>query len=157
MKITLISIGKTDEQYILEGIQKYLKRLKHYLAFSTVEIPDIKNVKNMSPVLQKEKEGKTMLKYIPKNAYVIILDEKGKEYGSLEFSDFISRKMLHGISHLCFLIGGPYGFSSEIRERARFSLSLSKLTFSHQMVRLFFVEQVYRAFTIIKGEPYHHE
>lgn len=156
MKITMICIGKIDEQYIREGIQKYLNRIKHYITFTMVEIPDVKNSKSMTQVLQKEKEGELFLRHI-QQGYVILLDEKGTEFRSVEFSKFLDQKMTTGVSHLYFLIGGPYGFSDKVRERANYSVSLSRLTFSHQMVRLFFVEQVYRAFTIMKGQPYHHE
>lgn len=157
MKITLICIGKVDENYVREGVQKFLTRLKHYVTFNIIEIPDIKNTKNMSHPLQKDKEGELFLKHIQHQGYVILLDEKGKEFRSIEFSRFLSQKMVAGVSAVYFLIGGPYGFSDKIRERANYSISLSRLTFSHQMIRLFFVEQVYRAFTIMKGEPYHHE
>ncbi len=157
MKITLLCIGKTDDKFIQEGIDKYLKRLKHYITFQIVVIPDIKNVKNLSESQQKEKEADAFKKHISNLDHVVLLDERGKEYRSLEFSSFIEKKMVAGVQHVVFLIGGPYGFSDEIKQRANSFVSLSKMTFSHQMVRLFFVEQIYRAFTIMKGEPYHHE
>ena len=157
MKITLLCIGKTDDKFIQEGIDKYLKRLKHYITFRIVVIPDIKNVKNLSESQQKEKEAEAFKKHISTLDHVVLLDERGKEYRSLEFSSFIEKKMVAGVQHVVFLIGGPYGFSDEIKQRANSFVSLSKMTFSHQMVRLFFVEQIYRAFTIMKGEPYHHE
>lgn len=157
MKITLLCIGKTDDKFIQEGIDKYLGRLKHYITVNTIVIPDVKNVKNMSQSQQMEKESDLFLKQINPQDYVVLLDERGKEFRSIEFSDFLSKKMVAGISNMVFLIGGPYGFSDKVRDRANYLVSLSKMTFSHQMVRLFFVEQVYRAFTILKNEPYHHE
>lgn len=157
MKITLVCIGKTDDKFIQEGIDKYLKRLKHYVTFNIVVIPDVKNVKNLSQDQQMEKESEMFLKQIGNQDFVVLLDEKGKEFRSIEFSDYLSKKMVTGTTHMVFLIGGPYGFSDKVRERANFLVSLSKMTFSHQMVRMFFVEQVYRAFSIMKGEPYHHE
>ena len=157
MKITLACIGKTDEKFIQEGIDKYLKRLKHYINFNIVVIPDVKNVKNMSESQQKEKEAELFMKQINNGDLVILLDEKGKEFRSIEFSNYLEQKMVSSVQHMIFLIGGPYGFADTIRERANYKISLSKMTFSHQMVRMFFVEQVYRAFSIMKGEPYHHE
>jgi len=157
MKISLICIGKTDEKFIQEGIDKYLKRLKHYISFQLLVLPDVKNVKNLSESQQKEKEGELLFKQLSTQDFVILLDERGKEIRSVEFARYFERKMLASTQHMVFLIGGPYGFSDEIIQRANDKISLSKLTFSHQMVRLFFVEQVYRAFSILKGEPYHHE
>lgn len=157
MKITLVCIGKTDDKFIQEGIDKYLGRLKHYITFNIVVIPDVKNVKNMSKLQQMEKESELFFKQISNQDFVVLLDERGKEFSSVEFSNYLSQRMVSGTSHMIFLIGGPYGFAEKVRERANFLVSLSKMTFSHQMVRLFFVEQVYRAFTIMKGEPYHHE
>ena len=157
MKITLLCIGKTDDKYIQEGIDKYYKRLKHYITFNIVVLPDVKNVKNLSQSQQKEKEAELFNKHIQNTDYVVLLDERGKEYSSLEFSSFLEKKMIASVHHIVFLVGGPYGFSEEIKQRANSLVSLSKMTFSHQMVRLFFVEQIYRAYTIMKGEPYHHE
>lgn len=157
MKISLVCIGKTDEKFIQEGIDKYLKRLKHYINFQLLVMPDVKNVKNLSESQQKEKEGELLLKQIGNSDFVILLDEKGKEFRSVEFAGFLEQKALASVQHLVFLIGGPYGFSDTVISRANDKISLSKLTFSHQMVRLFFVEQVYRGFSILKGEPYHHE
>lgn len=157
MKITLVCIGKTDDKFIQEGIDKYLSRLKHYISFNIVVVPDVKNVKNMSQAQQMEKESELFLKQINNQDFVVLLDEKGKEFRSVEFSDYLSKKMVSGVTHMVFLIGGPYGFSQKVRDRANYLVSLSKMTFSHQMVRMFFVEQVYRAFSIMKGEPYHHE
>lgn len=157
MKITLLCIGKTDDKFIQEGIDKYVKRLKHYITFNIIVLPDVKNVKNLSEAQQKEKEAELFNKNIQSGDFVVLLDERGKEYRSLEFSLFLEKKMVASVQHMIFLIGGPYGFAEEIKQRANSAVSLSKMTFSHQMVRLFFVEQIYRAFTIMKGEPYHHE
>ena len=157
MKITLLCIGKTDDKYIQEGIEKYIKRLKHYISFQILILPDVKNVKNLSEAQQKEKESELFNKNIQPSDFVVLLDEHGKEFRSLEFSDFLEKKMVASVQHMVFLIGGPYGFALDLKQRANSAVSLSKMTFSHQMVRLFFVEQVYRAFTIMKGEPYHHE
>lgn len=157
MKITLLCIGKTDDGFILSGMENYLKRLKHYIPFQMQVIPDIKNAKNLTQEQQKQKEGELLLKNIQKLDFIVLLDERGKEYTSMQFSTFIEQKMVGSVNHLVFVIGGPYGFSEEVYQRANQQLSLSKMTFSHQMIRLFFVEQVYRAFTIMRGEPYHHE
>src|SRR5690606_10081037 len=157
MKITLLCIGKTDDGFILSGMENYMKRLKHYIPFQMQVIPDIKNAKNLTQEQQKQKEGELLLKNIQKLDFIVLLDERGKEYTSMQFSTFIEQKMVGSVNHLVFVIGGPYGFSAEVYQRANQQLSLSKMTFSHQMIRLFFVEQVYRAFTIMRGEPYHHE
>ncbi len=157
MKISLLCIGKTDDKFIQEGIDKYLKRLKHYITFNISILPDVKNVKNMSVAQQMDKEADFFLKNLTNTDFVVLLDEKGKEFRSVEFADYLQQKMVTSVQHVVFLIGGPYGFDKRVKERANAQMSLSKLTFSHQMVRLFFVEQVYRAFTIMKGEPYHHE
>jgi len=157
MKITLMAIGKTDDSYILEGLEKYLKRLKHYIKFEILIIPDLKKTKNLSEDEQKTKESELFLKNITHSDYVVVLDERGTEMSSMHFADFINKRMIASVPHLVFLIGGPYGFDQSIYQRANYKISLSKLTFSHQMIRLFFVEQVYRAFSILKGEPYHHE
>lgn len=157
MKITLLAIGKTDDAYILEGIDKYLKRLKHYIKFEIIIIPDLKNTKNLSEDEQKTKEAELFFKYIQNTDQLVVLDEKGTELSSLQFADFLNKRMIGSVQNLVFLIGGPYGFDQSIYQRANYKISLSKMTFSHQMIRLFFVEQVYRAFTILKGEPYHHE
>lgn len=157
MKITLLCIGKTDDKYLIEGIDKYLKRLKFYINFNLIVIPDIKNSKNLSEDQQKEKEALVIQKYINPQDTVVLLDEFGKEFRSIDFSTYLEKSMVNSIQHLIFIIGGPYGFDQQIYERANQKISLSKMTFSHQMIRLFFVEQVYRAFSIMKGEPYHHE
>lgn len=157
MKITLLAIGKTDDKYILDGIEKYAKRLKHYIPFSIVEIPDLKNTKNLSTEQQKSKEAELIKKNLTPTDHLVLLDEKGKDYTSVQFSGFLNKKMVSGLQNLVFVIGGPYGFDQAIYDMASDKVSLSKMTFSHQMVRLFFTEQIYRGFTILKGEPYHHE
>lgn len=157
MKINLICISKTTEHYLTEGISIYEKRLQHYCKFNRVEIPDLKNAKNLSKEQQKQKEAELILSKITNQDFVVLLDEKGKEFTSLQFSNEINKWMNQSISSVVFIIGGPYGFDQSIYDRANQKISLSKLTFSHQMVRLFFVEQLYRAYSILKGEPYHHE
>ena len=157
MKVKLVCIGKTDKEYIIEGVKEYEKRLKHYISFESVLLPDIKNSKNLTEIQQKEKEGEVLLSQIKESDYVIILDEKGKEYSSVEFSKMIEKQMVAGLKTLVFIVGGPYGFSKQMYDRANAKISLSQMTFSHQMVRLIFTEQLYRAMTILKGEPYHHE
>ena len=157
MKITLIVVGKTDKKYILEGFAEYEKRLSHYCKFEVKVIPDIKNSKSMTASVQMQKEGELILGTIRTSTEIILLDERGSEYSSVEFAKFIEKKGVAGQSELTFIIGGPYGFSPEIKAKASSMISLSKLTFSHQIVRLIFMEQLYRVMTIIKGEPYHHE
>ncbi len=157
MKIKLIAIGKTDNKNLIQLIDDYQKRLNHYIKFDLEIIPDIKNVKNLSENLQKEKEGEFILKRISATDQLILLDEKGYEFRSIEFSRFLQKKMNSGIKQLVFVIGGPYGFSEKLYQKAQGKVSLSKMTFSHQMIRLFMVEQLYRGFTILKNEPYHHE
>ena len=157
MKILLLTIGNTDKKYMREGIDDYVKRLSFYIPFETKVIPDLKNRNNLSVELQKEKEGQLILNQIIQGDNVILLDERGAEFSSLEFSKWIEKKMIAGTRQLVFVIGGPFGFSKMVYQRADFKISLSQLTFSHQMVRLVFVEQIYRAMTIIKNEPYHHE
>lgn len=157
MKITLLCIGKTDEGFVQTGIANYMKRLKHYINFEMLVLPDIKNVKNLSQEQQKTKEGELILKQTSALDFVILLDERGKEFRSLDFSKFIEQKLVSSVNHLIFVIGGPYGFSPDVYARANQQISLSKMTFSHQMIRMFFVEQLYRAFTIMRNEPYHHE
>jgi 23S rRNA (pseudouridine1915-N3)-methyltransferase len=157
MQITLIAIGKTDSVDLEQLISIYDKRLQHYIKFQFQIIPDIKNSKNLSEVQQKEKEGELILGQLQSSDVLILLDERGKQYTSLEFSQFLQKKMNSGIKNLVLAIGGPYGFSDAIYARANGKISLSKMTFSHQMVRLFLVEQLYRGFTILRNEPYHHE
>lgn len=156
MKITLIAIGKTEDKYLIEGIDKYINRLKHYINFSFLAIPDVKNVKNLSEAQQKAKEAELLHKQINNGDVVVLLDEKGKKYSSVEFSNYLNKQMVGSVQHLIFIIGGPYGFNDTIYKRANALISLSDMTFSHQMIRLFFVEQLYRGFSILKGEPYHH-
>ncbi|MBT8317028.1 MAG: 23S rRNA (pseudouridine(1915)-N(3))-methyltransferase RlmH [Lutibacter sp.] len=157
MKIKLLAIGKTDDKNLQLLTETYQNRLKHYINFEFEIIPDIKNVKNLSETQQKEKEGELILKKLIATDILILLDEKGKEFRSIDFSSYLQKKMNSGIKQLVLVIGGPYGFSETIYKKAQGKISLSKMTFSHQMIRLFFVEQLYRAFTILKNEPYHHE
>lgn len=156
MKICLLVIGKTDAAYIRAGIEEYEKRLTRYISYEMKVLPDVKNSKNMSEELQKEKEGDMLLEQFQTTDCVVLLDENGKQYSSVGFSDFLAQKMLNGIKRLVFVIGGPYGFAEKIYQRGNEKMSLSKMTFSHQMVRMIFAEQLYRGMTIIKGEPYHH-
>jgi len=157
MKITLLAVGKTEDSYLIEGIEKYLSRLKHYIGFNFIIIPDIKNTKNLSQAQQKSKEAELILKQINNPDMVILMDERGKKYSSVQFADFLNKQMIGSVQQLVFVIGGPYGFDESVYKRANGRISLSDMTFSHQMVRLFFAEQLYRAFSILKGEPYHHE
>lgn len=157
MKISLIAVGKTEDKYLIEGIEKYLNRLKHYIGFSLNIIPELKNTKNLTEAQQKGKEAELILKQLNNSDVLVLLDEKGKKYTSVQFSQYINKQMIGSVQNLVFVIGGPYGFDESIYKRANYSVSLSEMTFSHQMVRLFFVEQLYRAFTILKNEPYHHE
>ena len=156
MKSELIVIGKTVDKHIIACIEDYNKRISHYMSFGITTIPNIKDTKNMSEDVQKEKEGEMILKMIQHSDHVVLLDEHGKSFRSIEFAEWIEQKQIHA-RKLVFVIGGPYGFSPKVYERANEKLSLSKMTFSHQMIRLIFIEQIYRACTIIKGEPYHHE
>lgn len=157
VKILVLAIGKTDEQWVQEALLKYSKRLQHYLPFEFEVITDLKNTKNLSEAQQKEKEGALILKKLNPTDKVVLLDEKGKEYRSVEFANHLQQQMNSGVKRLVFIIGGPYGFSPELYAKAQGKLALSKMTFSHQMIRPFFVEQLYRAMTILKNEPYHHE
>ena len=156
MKVKLILVGKTDLKYINEGNAEYQKRLKHYLPTEIVIIPDIKNTKNLSEKQQKNKEGELILNQIKEGGFIVLLDENGKQFSSVEFSKFVEKQMVSGLRNLIFIVGGPYGFSEDVYKKANVKISLSKMTFSHQMVRLIFLEQLYRAMTILKGEPYHH-
>ncbi|MEM7485950.1 MAG: 23S rRNA (pseudouridine(1915)-N(3))-methyltransferase RlmH [Bacteroidota bacterium] len=157
MQITLIAIGKTDSRELSNLITIYEERLKHYVKFELIIIPDIKNSKNLSEVLQKQKEGELILKHCKPSDTLILMDEKGRQLSSVEFSTFLQKKMNSGIKNLVMVIGGPYGFSESVYKRCDTKMSLSKMTFSHQMVRLFIVEQIYRGFTILRNEPYHHQ
>ncbi len=156
MTIKLLSIGKTDSKELQLLIDDYQKRLGFYNKFKLDIIPDIKNAKNLSEERQKQKEGELILKQLKPTDVLILLDENGKQMDSVRFALYLQKHMNSGIKQLVFAIGGPYGFSQEVYDKAQGKLSLSKMTFSHQMVRLFFVEQLYRAFTILKNEPYHH-
>ena len=156
MKITLLAIGKTDHKQLQLLIEEYTKRLGFYISFSFEVIPDIKKAKNLSEKLQKQAEGNEIMKRISTSDTLILLDENGKTYTSVGFSEFLQKKMNSGLKNLVFVIGGPYGFSEDIYKRANGKISLSAMTFSHQMVRLFFIEQLYRGFTILRNEPYHH-
>ena len=155
MKIKIITIGRTDEAYLKAGIDKYFTRLKHYIAVELKEIPGVKLGKKQNIHLQKEAEGKEILKFLSKSDFVVLLDESGKEFNSVGFSKFIQKRMNTGID-LTFVIGGPFGFSETVYSKSNIKIALSQMTFSHQMVRLFFAEQLYRSFTILKGEKYHH-
>lgn len=157
MNIKLLAIGKTDNKQLILLIDEYKKRLKHYVKFDIEIIPDIKNVKNLSIDQQKIKEGDLILSKLKSTDQLILLDDKGKHYTSVEFSSYLQKKMSSGLKQLVFVIGGPYGFSEAVYKESQGKLSLSKMTFSHQMIRLFIVEQIYRGFTILKNEPYHHE
>ena len=157
MNIRLIAIGKTDNKDLQSLINDYTKRLSFYVKFDLEIIPDIKNVKNLSEAQQKEKEGELILAKIGPTDQLILLDENGKTFSSVGFSDYLQKKMNAGIKTLVFVIGGPYGFSESVYQKAQGKVSLSEMTFSHQMVRLFVIEQMYRGFTILKHEPYHHQ
>jgi 23S rRNA (pseudouridine1915-N3)-methyltransferase len=157
MNIKLITIGKTDDQQLQQLITAYQKRLSFYIKFDLEIIPDLKNVKSLSEIQQKEKEGELILSKIGATDHLVLLDENGKSFSSVEFSVELQKKMNSGIKTLVFVVGGPYGFSPEVYQKAQGKISLSPMTFSHQLVRLFFVEQLYRAFTILRNEPYHHQ
>ena len=156
MKITLLTVGKTDKDWVRQGLDIYVSRLKHYIPFGIVEIPELKNVSALSKEQIKNKEGELILKNIRQTDDVILLDERGKEYTSVELAKIIQDKISYAGKDIVFVIGGAYGFSDAVYQRSNSKLSLSKMTFSHQMVRAIFAEQIYRAFTIMRGEPYHH-
>lgn len=157
MNIRLLAIGKTDNKNLQMLMDEYSKRLGFYVKFDMEVIPDLKNVKNLSEKLQKEKEGELILAKITATDQLILLDENGASFSSVGFSDYLQKKMNSGVKTLVFVIGGPYGFSDEVYAKAQGKISLSAMTFSHQMVRLFVIEQLYRGFTILKNEPYHHQ
>ena len=157
MKIKLLAIGKTDNKNLVSLVDEYTKRLKYYVKFELEIIPDLKNAKNLSEFEQKEKEGELILKKLQATDQLILLDDKGKMFSSKEFSQYLQKKMNAGIKQLVFINGGPYGFSEQVYSKAQGKISFSKMTFSHQMIRLFVVEQIYRGFTILRNEPYHHE
>lgn len=156
MKITLLVVGKTTDARLQTMIDDYQQRLKHYIPFEMVVIPDLRNAKALTQAQIKEQEGIEILRRITPSMDVILLDEHGHEYRSIEYAQWIQKKMAAG-RDVTFIVGGPYGFSPAVYERANGKISLSKMTFSHQMIRLFFTEQIYRAMTILRGEPYHHE
>lgn len=156
MKITLLVVGKTTDTHIDSLIQEYLKRLTHYVPFALQVIPEIRNTKALTLEQQKQAEGELILRSISPSTKMILLDEHGQELRSIEYAEYLQRAMLSG-QDVVFVVGGPYGFSDAVYQRSNGKISLSKMTFSHQMVRLFFVEQTYRAMTILRGEPYHHE
>lgn len=157
MKITLLTVGKTDKDWVKQGMDIYLSRLKHYIPFSVVEIPELKNVSALTKDQIKAREGELILKNVRPADDLILLDERGKEYASVELAKVIQDKITYAGKDIVFVIGGAYGFSDTVYSRANSKISLSRMTFSHQMVRAIFIEQIYRAFTIMKGEPYHHE
>jgi len=157
MKIALLQTGKTTEKYVNEGIELYSARIRNYSGFEVITIPDIKNTGKMSPGEVMTREGKKILSLIGKNDFVILLDERGDELRTVDFARWIEKQSMISGKRMLFVIGGPWGFADEVKEAAGFTLSLSKMTFPHQLVRVLFLEQLYRALTIIKGERYHHE
>ncbi len=157
MTITLLAVGKTDNTELISLIEVYKNRLNHYIKFQFEIIPDLKKTKHLSENEQKQKEGELILKKINSTDALVLLDENGKQFDSIGFSSYLQKHMNSGIKQLVFVIGGPYGFSDDVYRKANGKISLSKMTFSHQMVRLFFIEQLYRGFTILRNEPYHHQ
>ena len=157
MKIILLTVGKTTSGYLSQGIEEYSRRIAHYADFSVRCLSDARNTRNMTQQQQRQAEGRLILAALEKSDYVVLLDEHGKMPTSVDFAQWLQRRMASGLKRLVLLVGGPYGFSEEVRQRANEQLSLSKMTFPHELVRLIFVEQLYRAFTILNHEPYHHE
>jgi 23S rRNA (pseudouridine1915-N3)-methyltransferase len=157
MKISLFVVGKTNHNYLSPGIDDYTKRINHYIPFNIQYIADAKNTKNLSQAQQKQAEGQNLLNAFDKSDYVVLLDERGKEFTSKDFSSFIEKKMQTVAKRLVFVVGGPYGFSEDVYQRANEKISLSKMTFPHDLIRLIFTEQLYRSFTIMNNEPYHHD
>ena len=157
MEIELLTVGKSTIRFVEDGIAEYSKRLKHYIPYSIKSLPDVKNASKMDQAKQKEAEGEKILDAISNSDFIVLLDERGKQYSSIEFSAFLEKQMTSGRRKVVFVVGGPYGLSQPVYDRADSLLSLSKMTFNHEMVCLFFTEQVYRAMTILRGEPYHHE
>ncbi len=157
MKIILLQTGKTTEKYISQGVEEYAGRIRKYNPFEIITLADLRNTKSMPVAEQKSREGKKILESVATDDFMIVLDEKGKEFTTAEFAGQLSKIFLQSKKRILFVIGGPYGFSAEVYERADMKISLSRLTFTHQMVRLLFAEQLYRIFTVIKGDPYHHE
>lgn len=157
MEIELLTVGKTTIPFVIAGIEEYSRRLKHYVPYRITSVPDVRRGKGMAPDRQKELEGEQILGHFAPGDYVVLLDERGKEFSSMEFASWMERQMVSGRKRVVFVIGGPYGFSQAVYDRADGKVSLSRMTFNHEMVRLFFTEQIYRAMTILRGEPYHHE
>lgn len=157
MKITLLFIGKTDEKYLKDGMDIFRKRLAHYIPLEVLEIPVPKKWNSLQPSLLKQKEGEIILAHMEKSDFPVLLDERGRSFSSVEFSGFLQNQMNRSVKNLLFVVGGPWGFSEEVYKKAALKISLSSMTFSHQMIRLFFLEQLYRAFTILRNESYHNE
>lgn len=157
MKIIFLTVGKTEDAYLKDGIEKYVKRLKHYCKLELVDLNELKNTKALTPDQQKTKEAEMILKKVTATDYVVLLDENGTEFTSQQFAAYLDKRSISSSANIVFVVGGPYGFDQSVYQRANDKLSFSRMTFSHQMIRLFFTEQLYRAFTIIKGEPYHHQ
>lgn len=157
MKLLLLVVGKTTDKHLDALIQQYVERVKHYMPFEVEVIPELKNAKSLTFEQQKEREGELIAKALREGDYLVLLDEGGREFRSMEFANYLDKKQASVSRRLVFVIGGPYGFSQKIYDMAKEKVSLSKMTFSHQMVRLFITEQIYRAMTILRGEPYHHE
>lgn len=157
MKIKIIAIGKTNKKFLIDGEHEYLKRIKKYVSVEKIEIPDLKNAKKLTTEQIRSEEGKLIIPKLEPNGLIVLLDEKGKEFSSVKFSKWLQNHMNRGYKHITFVIGGAYGFSDEVYQKADEKIALSQMTFSHQMVRMFFMEQIYRAFSILNNEPYHHE
>lgn len=157
MNIELIVVGKTDSSEVEKIVQGYAKRVNHYCKFAITTLPDLRNTKSLSQKQQKEQEGALIMKQLQESDYVVLLDERGNQFRSLEFAEWIQKRMNSGVKRVVFVVGGPYGFSAEVYQRANSLISLSLMTFSHQIIRAIFAEQIYRAFTILNNEPYHHE
>ena len=157
MNIKLVVVGKTEEKYLKEGIEIFEKRLKFYIPYEMIIIPSLKDTKNLSPQMVKDREGELIIKQVSKADKVVLFDEMGDEFRSIEYANFLQKNMNAGIKTMCFVVGGAFGFSDEVYKIANLKIAMSKMTFSHQMIRLLIVEQLYRAFTILKNEPYHNE
>ena len=157
MKIALLQTGKTTDKHVADGIDIYSARIKKYSGFEIITLPDVKNTRNMAEQEQKYKEGIKIIEYVREDDFIVLLDEKGKEFRSIEFAEWINKKMIQSGERILFVIGGAWGFSEEVYNIADMKISLSKMTFPHQLVRLIFAEQLYRALSVIKGLPYHHE
>jgi 23S rRNA (pseudouridine1915-N3)-methyltransferase len=157
VKIRIILIGKTNKRFLIEGENEYLSRLQHYIQVEKIELPDVKNAKKLTEHQIKIEEGKMILSKVDKGDLIVLLDENGRQYDSVSFSKWTQERMNRGLKYITFIVGGPYGFSDDVYAAANEKLSLSKMTFSHQMIRLFFFEQLYRGFTILRNEPYHHQ